>query len=432
MVNSLKIEIDSSKSLFIAGKAIVNLVSGSAEIFGATFHEGEKVEVEENKSAPFKPVDEKLVVEVELDGGYISYIDGDLIPSDWRDVVKEISAVEGKIKVMIIGGVDVGKTGFVTFLANKLFAAEKKVAIVDADTGQSSIGPPTTVGLGFMDRKIVHLTEVTLFDAVFVGSTTPAGVLNRSIVGVKILVDRAFDLGADVVLVDTTGWVSDSGGRELKIGKIYLLEPDYLLLIEKEFGELFHIAKPFLFSGIKMKNVSAPPMLRARSRETRRTIRFGIFSKYFEEGREIEVNLASVNIRYAHLGTGRVASEEEISVIEDALGFKPEHVEICNDVVIIYSKDEIPESQVASINKLFDRRGTILITPSKIKNVLVSIRNREDKFLGLGLVKGFSPTDRHLIVYTNVDQDEVRTIEFGHIKVSESGEEIGYFAPWTF
>ncbi|MGQ4892746.1 MAG: Clp1/GlmU family protein [Candidatus Njordarchaeia archaeon] len=428
----MRIEIDPSKSLFIAGYASISIIKGTAEVFGAVFNEGEAVVVEENKSAPFKPLGGELVIEVELRGGYISYIDGDLIPEDWRGVADELAHFDGKLKVMIVGSVDVGKTGFVTFLANKLFVSGKKVAVVDADTGQSSVGPPTTIGLGFMDKKIVHLTEIPLFDAVFVGSTTPAGVQNRSIVGTSILVDRALENGADVVLVDTTGWVFDRGGRELKTGKIYLVEPDYLLLIEKEFGELFHIAKPFLFAGVRIKNLSPPPMLRERSRETRRTIRFGIFSKYFEDGEEIQVKLSSVNVRYAYLGSGRMASQDEMNIVSNTLGFAPEYVEICGDVIVVYSNKLTSEEQLAPLNGLFNKRELVAINPSKIENLLLCIRDRDDKFLGLGILKRFDPNEKSLVVYTNVDEESIKTVEFGHIKVSEKGEELGHLAPWSF
>lgn len=429
----LRIEIDSSKSLFVSGEAIVSILKGKVEVFGAVFEKDEVVRVEENKSAPFKPLDEKLAVEVKLsNSGYVSYIEGDLIPEDWKKIAGEIAEVNEKISVMIVGGVDVGKTGFVTFLANKLHLSGKKVAIVDADTGQSSIGPPTTIGLGFLNKKIVHLTEVPLFDAIFVGCTTPAGVLDRSIIGTHILVKKAFKNNADVVLIDTTGWVSDKGGRELKTSKIYLVNPNYLILIEKEFGELFHIAKPFLFSSIKIRNLSPPPMLRARSREVRRIIRYSIFSKYFKDAEEIEVKLASVNIRYARLGTGRVIKDEDLGNIIQILGYQPDYVEVTNDSVIIYSKESLPESQLDEIGKIFDKKEVINITPTKIENVLLSLRDKNDKFLGLGILKKFNPVEKSLTIYTNVNEEKIKTIEVGHIKVSETGGELEYFAPWTF
>src|SRR5918999_822328 len=49
---------------------------------------------------------------------------------------------------MVIGEGDTGKTTLVTALANALVERGFRVAVLDADLGQSEIGPPTTIGLG--------------------------------------------------------------------------------------------------------------------------------------------------------------------------------------------------------------------------------------------------------------------------------------------
>src|SRR3989442_7161458 len=49
---------------------------------------------------------------------------------------------------LILGTSDTGKTSLTARLAGALAARGERVAVVDADVGQSEIGPPTTVGLG--------------------------------------------------------------------------------------------------------------------------------------------------------------------------------------------------------------------------------------------------------------------------------------------
>ncbi len=53
--------------------------------------------------------------------------------------------VVGEGVCLLLGAADTGKTSLVLALANEL-SAQRPVGIVDADIGQSHIGPPTTVG----------------------------------------------------------------------------------------------------------------------------------------------------------------------------------------------------------------------------------------------------------------------------------------------
>ena len=51
--------------------------------------------------------------------------------------------------VLVIGGSAVGKSSFCRYLTEVLLARQAEVAFVDADIGQSNIGPPATVTLGY-------------------------------------------------------------------------------------------------------------------------------------------------------------------------------------------------------------------------------------------------------------------------------------------
>ncbi len=426
-------EIDSSKSLFVAGHAKVTILEGKCEVFGYPYEKNAVIEVEENRSAPFKPLTDKIKVRVELgENGYISYVEGDLIPESWRKIAEEISSLSEKVVVMVIGRVDVGKTGFLTFLANILLQKNKKVAVVDADTGQSSIGPPTTVGLGFVENPLIYLNGVKFVDAYFVGSTTPSGVFNRSVVGVFKMVKKAFDMDSDVVIVDTTGWVDDKG-RELKISKVDLLRPDFLVLIESEFGDLFHIAKPFLFSGMRIRNITPPPTLRARSRETRREIRRSIFKGYLEDGEIKEFPITTVNLRYSYIGTGKVLTEDKLSSFEIEVEPNKFYMEYSKDVLLIYQKESntISPEITEKLKQALEVNNVLILNKDSVENILVALKDTNDTFLGLGIIKDFDPETRTLKIYTKVDAEKVKTIEFGHIKANEEGEELGHVYPWS-
>ena len=56
-------------------------------------------------------------------------------------------AVADKSTVALIGGLDSGKTTLARSMALAALAAGRHPAFLDADLGQKSVGPPTTIGM---------------------------------------------------------------------------------------------------------------------------------------------------------------------------------------------------------------------------------------------------------------------------------------------
>ena len=86
---------------------------------------------------------------------------------------------------MVIGESDTGKTTLVTAIANTLRARRPGVAVIDADLGQSEIGPPTTIGLGRIRRRVGRLADADVVALYIVGVTSPARHLLRVVVGTR-------------------------------------------------------------------------------------------------------------------------------------------------------------------------------------------------------------------------------------------------------
>src|SRR5919108_4520926 len=135
--------------------------------------------------------------------------------------------------ILLLGGTDTGKTTFLTWLTNALLAREGRIAIVDADVGQSSLGPPTTIGLGVVAQALQHLQELPPTALYFVGSTSPRGHLVPVIVGTKRMVERAQRIEADRVIIDTCGFISADGGQALKHYQIDLVDPDVVVCLQR-------------------------------------------------------------------------------------------------------------------------------------------------------------------------------------------------------
>lgn len=427
----MKVDLEKGRTLFASGPLKIEILEGHGHIFGKKIRKGDSVSVHEYRALPIY-AEENLSLEIDfLGGGSISEYKMSLIPEEWCKFAEDLARVKDSIKVIVLGDVDVGKTAFVTFLANMLHYSKRKVAIIDADTGQSDIGPPTTIGLGIMKSPLIFLSEVDVEDAFFIGLTSPLGLLHRSITGVVKMVSKALKLGVDVVLIDTTGWVFDRQARDLKTCKIQVVEPDYVVLLQRS-GELEHLVAPFRNTNISIVRLPASPVVRPRSREERREIRRRIFYEEFENGREVWIDLNKVGVAYSFLGTGSRASPETIEQLKQFLNMEILYCEESPDSLLIIMPNNtiIGDDIRKKLKEVFNKREIIFSTLEKLNHLLVSFTDNTGKFLGLGCIVDFDLQNKRLKMYTRVKEEKISKISFGYLKVNPSGEEEGWTGPW--
>jgi polynucleotide 5'-hydroxyl-kinase GRC3/NOL9 len=122
-----------------------------------------------------------------------------------KAVLDDLREEQKPLTLFLLGGVDVGKTHTVTALANRFYERGLTVAVVDADVGQSDIGPPCCIGRGILERKIRQLSEVPLHSLYFVGTTSPSGCMRECVKGTVAAVHKAKRLNANIILIDSTG-----------------------------------------------------------------------------------------------------------------------------------------------------------------------------------------------------------------------------------
>jgi len=216
-------------------------------------------------------------------------------PKEWYTVLDILEKEKG-VAILILGATDTGKSTLANFLTLNLCRRGLKVALVDADIGQSSLGPPTTIGLAVFksdpDWEVV-LSPPEIF---FVGSTTPEGHFPLYLEGIKKMVKKALSYATDLILVDTTGLVSGEGGKELKRRKIDLISPRFILALQKS-DEIEHILA--LYHGNPFYKILRLPLsgqVRSRSMEERRANRANKFREYFKDSVSQELDIERVQI----------------------------------------------------------------------------------------------------------------------------------------
>jgi len=215
-------------------------------------------------------------------------------PKEWfglLDVLEEEKGIS-----ILLGATDTGKSTLATFLISHLCQRGLKIGLVDTDIGQSSLGPPATISLALFkshpDWDII-LSQPEIF---FVGSTTPEGHFPIHLKGVKRMMDRVASYGPDVILVDTTGFVSGDAGRELKRRKINLVSPRLILALQKD-DEIEPILEQYKENALyKIYRVPLSEQVRSRSMEDRRINRTNKFRDYFRYSVIQELAIEEVKI----------------------------------------------------------------------------------------------------------------------------------------
>jgi polynucleotide 5'-hydroxyl-kinase GRC3/NOL9 len=203
---------------------------------------------------------------------------------DRYGAVVERVATTGSVAVLL-GGLDSGKSTLGRAIAAAGLEAGRRVAYLDADLGQKSVGPPTAVTLRMLEQvSDLEPEAMSRPDGLyFVGATSPQGQLLPLVVGTGSMMRQAREGGAELVVVDTSGLVSGVYGQMLKYHKIELLRPDVVIGLQRgeELDPLLGIVQRFFTSEPIVLPVE--PGTRSTSVEERAQNRELAFRRYFSE-----------------------------------------------------------------------------------------------------------------------------------------------------
>ncbi len=295
----------------------------------------------------------------------------------WRDAVGAVLDAPGA--VVLLGAVDVGKTTTATALANAAVLAGRRTAVVDTDTGQSDLGPPATVGMGIPDHPIRRMSEIPLLAAFFVGDTSPRGVYRFLIEGTVKAITGARAQAAQVIVVDTTGWVEGPEAVAAKMAKIGRIRPRHVIAIQR--AEEVEPILARLAPSIHVHRLRPSRGVRVRSAAERRAYRERRFGLYLTHARPLALDLT----------------------------------EFPGDRPVWYAGRRIRPARVLDE------------VPSRLlRHLLVGLTGRDGYLLAVGTVDAVHPAVNRLDVLTPLRSTEaVRGVQWGALRVAPSGREEG-------
>lgn len=274
-------------------------------------------------------------------------------------LLEAISDPENRL-IMVMGGVDTGKTTLVESVVAFL-SVQREVGIVDLDMGQSHIGPPATIAWGKAEGGFRDWTSIKTEEFYFTGTFTPVSNLLPSVVGATLMTESALSSCGKVV-VDTTGLIAEPAGHVLKQFKIDAICPDIILALERS-GELGHILGSFRF--YKKPNVQRLKVfdqVTTKSMVKRSNYRLEKMAHYFRHASIRKVPIEEVGIRFA--------------------------------------------------------RSSSRITLMELKNRIASLRDKDNRDIALGIVRGIELKDNLLSVLTPLTSErKISAIVIGNIEI---------------
>jgi len=415
-------EVTANKTLLVNGPASVRFVSGEVEVLGAPLGVGETIVIRDGKRMPFYVKKEATFDIMHSKNSIVEKADGDTVPASWHKIAEDILALEKPTVVMIMGEMDSGKTSLCTFLANIAIKANRTVAVIDADLGQSDIGPPATIGLAYIKKPVKDLFYVKANDVYFLGLTSPSGAEERVADCIVDFKGRVLQKNRGFLVINTDGWVEGEEAVQYKVMLTETIVPNVVVGIERE-KELM----PIIDKLEKNRVLTAEPStaVRKRDEERRRTLRELSYKRYLRNAKVEGFPLNWTKIEGVHSSPSLFLTNERLRRIEKTLGIQPV---FCKETVeaiwvVLRRSQRLDFERLYKAEEVFKKRVRV-VQKGDEKGLVVGLYDEENKFLGLGIIWGIDYRRKVMKVYTPVTQ-KVATIRVGKVRLDNVYREIG-------
>jgi polynucleotide 5'-hydroxyl-kinase GRC3/NOL9 len=295
MKTKLRVSLVEGGVARLYGPLEARVVDGQVVVLGAIYNRGDSFTVYRYRSYAVKALTDSVIDVVLEEGGSIEQPGPGEEPLDkWVYSIDSLLR-RGCRSFMVLGQVDSGKSSLAALIANRGLLYGYQVGVIDADVGQADIGPPGCVSAAFVRNPILWLRELSPDRIRFIGYITPQRAERRIM---SAIVDLAYWLrgnGADVVVVDTDGWIQGVQSLEYKLEAAYLAGIDAVVVIGDE--KLYRmVSSSWSRRGCGVVLLDSPSVRRIRDRADRRSLRVEAYKRFLEPRRMREVDLDKISV----------------------------------------------------------------------------------------------------------------------------------------
>ncbi|MFB6357150.1 MAG: Clp1/GlmU family protein [bacterium] len=400
----------------LSGPATIEVDDGEIDVVGARLQNGDKIDIPTGKTLPVEALSASSINLHQENGEEPEKLGERTIPDDWDELVNEMKQNPPEV-VLMLGEMDSGKTFFSTYVTNQLLEVDDSVSVMDCDLGQTDIGTPGTVGLATVETPTTALDNVGWDVLSFVGSHSPGLHMVPFLSSIRSLADHALE-HTDSLMVDTTGWVQGDGGRAVKQGKIDMLDPDYVVLLQKD-RELEHLVKTV--PDDRIRRVTVSDKVQATPPSERQSLRERNMKQYMKDAKQHTINLRETATERIFFNTGEPLELDQPGVLraENLSGFEG----------ILVIKDTDFNSEV--MRELAEEYGNVrTVEPGFEKGILVGFADDRNRCYGVGVVEEIDYEDLTISVHTPLENPgDFARVQFGSLRYTPTGEEHGFVEP---
>ncbi len=380
------------------------------------------------KSVPIECVEDSYIELYE--GKYFKQIEklsGRTIPKEWDELLERIIK-EKATKIIVLGEMDTGKSFFTTYTANKLIQSDKKVGVIDCDIGQSDLGPPGTMALSVLPQQYMFLSRAPITDMEFIGAHSPGLHIVNTIISFNNITQKALK-NSDVIIVNTNGWVHGDGARTLKSAKLELLNPDIVVLMQRE-NECEPLVKS-IYPKNKVVAMHVAKRASDTSKKDRESLRNLSSQNYFKDSKEITLNFDSFSTERVYFKTGTDITNDIKSICNSEVLYAEKFPSFEGILIVSAKKLSAEDLNNVKSKGYFNIKN---ITSNYTNGILVGLLSRDRNLLALGIIKKVDYKNKTIIIVTPFkdNAEMIKIIQFGSLRYTENGKENGFLEPGTF
>ncbi|MEE4311017.1 MAG: Clp1/GlmU family protein [candidate division KSB1 bacterium] len=314
--------------------------------------------------------------------------------------------------VFLLGDVDSGKTTFARALLKALTESGYTVGFIDSDIGQSTIGPPGTIGASIFGKGQYNenLNSYGVGKKLhFIGRFSPVRHVPEILIGINRLMNHLKSMNTDLLLIDTTGLVHGRIGFHLKKLKIELLRPEHIVLFQRG-RELEHMR---CLWDARMHDVPISPNTRVRSADERSSYREERLRDYFRQSTRTKLPLPTVIHWTNHIATAGSLPHTELSRLSRLIECEVLYASIADQLLFIIIKDR-KRVDIAPLEATFDARYIVVKCIDDLLPCLASIESGRMEILSLAVLHHIDFSADTMLVTTHpVDASSVKALKLG-------------------
>jgi polynucleotide 5'-kinase involved in rRNA processing len=329
-------------------------------------------------------------------------------------------------RVLILGASDRGKTYTLHQLAREA-ARTHKVALVDGDTGQSELGAPGCVSWAWMSPEGPQRGGTR-----FVGALSPASAALEHVLALVEVVRLAEAAGANLLFIDTPGYVTGPGARRFLAALVQALTPSRLLVLERE-GELGSL--PSLLATLSGAELTPLPVADAvvrKSSSVRATRRLTRLARALEGAQEHALALDELTTLGTTLGTGIPVALHLARWAGTALHLNVLYAELAESTLTVFTAGSLRpgwESLVGPVSEHFGVARVRALSLTALEGTCLGLHDSAGRFLGIGRFLGLDSETLRLLLSTTASVERLALLSFGRFRVAADGQFLGELKP---